>query len=157
MLTYKYDDTYLYIFFSMKQYIETQPRTSEACNEKIDYFKRVIDGIRTKFPEHRQIFVTDLEGVYLSEMYSVRYTIKILSDIHEYTKDDKQLDQIIIRNTGKVFNKVYKLVKSLLPKFIDELLVIEPEDTQKSRIDEEDNDDTFSFVEQELARCIHET
>ena len=153
-ITYANDEKTLHVLFQMKGYTEIQPKTNSECNEIITYFKTIIDAIRNKFPNHRQIFTVDLKDCYTSDMYSMRYTIKILNDIHQYTKDDKQLDCIILKNTGNVIKRVYKLVKPVLPEFIDELLVIEeeaPQDNQQHNTNEENDD----LLEQELAKCIH--
>ena len=87
-------------------------------------------------------------------MYSLRYTIRILNEIHQYTKDDKQLDCIIIKNTGNIIERIYKLVKPFLPPFIDELLVIEKEDNRQDNTDEEIDD---AYMAQELAKCIRDS
>ena len=151
----KYDqkDGVLYVLFIMKGYIEIQPKTYEECTQTIEYYKKVIDAIRLNFPEHRQIFIADLENSYISEMYSMRYTIRMLNEIHDYTKHERLLDKIIIRNTGNLIMKVYNTVKRVLPPFIDELLIIEPmKDTQKS-----DTDESEVSVLENLAKCIHDT
>lgn len=150
MIKYHLHDSILYIFFKMREYLDVQPKTKEDCDEKISYFKKVIDVIRQNFPTNKQVFIVELDNCYLSHLYSVRYAIKILQDIHEYTKNETLLQRIIFKNTGSVFQKVYKMVRHVLPSFIDDLLEI---DTQT--IDKETNDDNFS--EQDLAKCIRDT
>jgi hypothetical protein len=151
MIRYTHDDTTLYVFFSMKEYVTKQPKSSNECSEMITYFKTIIDAIRSKFPIHRQQFLANLEDSYISDMYSLRYTVRMLNEIHQYTKDDKQLDCIILKNTGNIIERVYKFIKPFLPPFIDELLVIEKEDNQQDDTGEEIDD---AYIAQELAKCI---
>lgn len=150
MIKYEVIGDILAITFNMREYLDVQPKSKEECDDKISYFKKVIDAIRLNFPTHNQVFIVELKNCYLSHLYSVRYAVKILQDIHEYTKNETLLQRIIFKNTGSVFQKVYKMVRHILPSFIDDLLEI---DTQT--IDKETNDDNFS--EQDLAKCIHDT
>lgn len=150
MIRYETIGDTLVITFNMREYLDVQPKTKEQCEEKISYFKKVIDAIRLNFPNHKQIFIVELENCYISNLYSIRYSINMIQEIHEYTKNETLLQKIIFKHTGYVFQKVYKMVRHVLPTFIDELLEIDTE-----TLDKETND--ISFSEQDLAKCIHDT
>lgn len=150
MIKYEVVDDILVIMFNMRDYLDDQPKTKTECDEKLTYFKKVIDAIRLNFPTNKQIFIVELAHCYLTELYSVRFAVNMIQEIHEYTKNETLLQRIIFKNTGTVFQKVYKMVRYVLPSFIDELLEI---DTQT--LDTETDDPSFS--EQDLAKCIHDT
>lgn len=150
MIKYEVVGDTLVITFNMREYLDVQPKTKQECDDKISYFKKVIDAIRLNFPTHKQIFIVELENCYLSNLYSVRYSINIIQEIHEYTKNETLLQRIIFRHTGIMFQKIYKMVRHILPTFIDELLEIDTE-----TLDKETND--TSFLEQDLAKYIRDT
>lgn len=149
MIKYEVINDILVVTFNMREYLDIQPKTYEECAEKVSYFKKVIDAIRLNFPTNKQIFIVELLNCYLTDLYSIRFAMNMIQEIHEYTKNERLLQRIIFKNTGAVFQKVYKIVRYLLPSFIDELLEI---DTQT--LDTETDD---QFSEQELAKCIRDT
>lgn len=150
MIKYEIVDDILVVTFTMREYLNVQPKTRTECDEKLDYFKKVIDAIRLHFPNNNQIFIVELANCYLTELYSIRFAVNMIQEIHEYTKNDTLLQRIIFKNTGSVFQRVYKMVRYVLPSFIDELLEI---DTQT--LDTETDDQPF--LEQDLAKCIRDT
>lgn len=87
----------------------------------IDDLKPIIREIRENSTS--MIIKADLAGTPIANIDRFKLIVKIVSDVVEYTREDKLLKQIQLLNTGFVFRALFKTISFTIPKCFRDIIV----------------------------------
>ncbi len=87
----------------------------------LDDLKPLIEEIREK--STGMIIRADLLGAPLVTIERFKMIVKIVSEVVEYTREDKLLQEIQLTNTGFVFRMLYRTIYLAIPRCFRDIVV----------------------------------
>ena len=86
----------------------------------------ITNKIKTDYVNVRQEIVFDCLGTHIKQVNNISYVYYKIKELHKFTKDDRFLDKIYIKNYGNSLFKFYETSKYVLPDYINNLIEFEP-------------------------------
>ena len=111
----------------INKYMSNQPKTDEECILITLSIIALSEKIKIEYSEFKQILIFDCIDSHISQLENIKYVYYIIKELHKFTKDDRLLDKIIIKNYGLNFYKFYQKSKYVLPDYITSLIEFQDE------------------------------
>lgn len=112
---------------SINKYMTCQPKTDEECILVTLSIIALSEKIKTEYLNLKQILIFDCIDTHISQLENIKYIYYMIKEVHKYTKNDKLLDKIIIKNYGLAFYNFYQKSKFVLPDYINSLIEFQDE------------------------------